>query len=123
MPCRRGRDGGELLAWQDEVNTVPKKVHATIEHAFARLKWWNILRNGCRERDGVYHATRRYRTHAQPGDDQLSGRTLGGGAPGQHFMAASRLNVDGRGRKRNVDIRRLCPHACLHRGTASRLLV
>ncbi|GAA1813794.1 hypothetical protein GCM10009735_54150 [Actinomadura chokoriensis] len=29
-----------------------------IEHVFARMKWWNILRNRRRKRDGVQHATR-----------------------------------------------------------------
>jgi hypothetical protein len=58
MPYRRPRDGGELPAWQVELNTVHKKVRARVEHAFAHMKFWNILRNCRRKRDGVHHATR-----------------------------------------------------------------
>ncbi|NVI86568.1 transposase [Actinomadura sp. BRA 177] len=58
MPYRRPRDGGELAAWQHELNTVHKRVRARVEHAFAHMKWWNILRNCRRKRDGVHHATR-----------------------------------------------------------------
>ncbi|WP_231332103.1 transposase family protein [Actinomadura graeca] len=58
MPYRRPRDGGELLQWQVELNTVHKKVRARVEHSFAQMKRWNILRNCRRKRDGVYHATR-----------------------------------------------------------------
>lgn len=45
MPDRRPRDGSELPAKQHELNTVRKRVHARVEHVFARMKWWNILRN------------------------------------------------------------------------------
>jgi DDE superfamily endonuclease/Helix-turn-helix of DDE superfamily endonuclease len=58
MPYRRPRDGGELLAWQVKLNTVHKKIRARVEHAFAHMKFWNILRNCRRKRDGVHHATR-----------------------------------------------------------------
>lgn len=58
MPYRRPRDGGELLCWQVELNTVHKKIRARVEHAFAQMKRWNILRNRRRNRDGVHHATR-----------------------------------------------------------------
>lgn len=58
MPYRRPHDGGELTAWQVELNTVHKKVRARVEHAFAQMKFWNILRNCRRKREGVYHATR-----------------------------------------------------------------
>ena len=47
MPYRRPRDGSEPPAWQHDLNTVLKRVRAHIEHAFAHMKWWNILRN-CR---------------------------------------------------------------------------
>lgn len=58
MPYRRPRDGGALLAWQVELNAVHKRVRARVEHAFAQMKFWNILRNCRRKRDGVLHATR-----------------------------------------------------------------
>jgi hypothetical protein len=58
MPYRRPRDGSELPAWQTELNIVHKRVRARVEHAFAHMKWWNILRNCRRKRNGVYHATR-----------------------------------------------------------------
>ncbi|GAA3983274.1 hypothetical protein GCM10023085_76780 [Actinomadura viridis] len=57
MPYRRPRDGGGLLAWQIELNTVHRRVRARVEHAFAHMKWWNILRNRRRKRDGVHYAT------------------------------------------------------------------
>ncbi|WP_160574032.1 transposase family protein [Actinomadura physcomitrii] len=43
MPYRRPRDSGELPAWQDQLNTVHKRVRARVEHVFARMKWWNTL--------------------------------------------------------------------------------
>ncbi|MEU6038976.1 transposase family protein, partial [Actinomadura sp. NPDC047616] len=58
MPYRRPRDGGELPAWQEELNAVHRSVRARVEHAFAQMKLWNILRNCRRKRGGVYHATR-----------------------------------------------------------------
>jgi hypothetical protein len=33
-------------------------VRARVEHVFAHMKWWNILCNCRRKRDGVHHATR-----------------------------------------------------------------
>ncbi|GLZ08902.1 hypothetical protein Acsp03_63680 [Actinomadura sp. NBRC 104412] len=57
MPYRRPREGGGLLTWQVEPNTVHKKVRARVEHAFAHMKWWNILRNCRRKRHGVHYAT------------------------------------------------------------------
>jgi hypothetical protein len=57
MPYRRSRDGSDPAAWQAELNTVHNRVRARIEHTFAHMKWWNILRNRRREHDGVYHAT------------------------------------------------------------------
>ncbi|GGV45176.1 hypothetical protein GCM10010182_82000 [Actinomadura cremea] len=57
MPYRRPRDGG-LTEWQVELNTVHKRVRARVEHALAQMKFWNILRNCRRKRDGVLHATR-----------------------------------------------------------------
>jgi DDE superfamily endonuclease/Helix-turn-helix of DDE superfamily endonuclease len=72
MPYRRPRNAGELPGWQVELNTVHKRVRARVEHTFAQMKWWNILRNCRRKRDGVHHATRRRRADAQPGDGRLN---------------------------------------------------
>jgi transcriptional regulator of met regulon len=48
--------GGELCAWKKEHNRSHKRVRARIEHAFARMKAYKILRD-CRSRgDGVHHA-------------------------------------------------------------------
>jgi Transposase DDE domain/Helix-turn-helix of DDE superfamily endonuclease len=58
MPYRKPRDGSVLPEWKQQLNTVHKRVRARIEHAFAHMKSWSILRNCRRKRDGVYHATR-----------------------------------------------------------------
>jgi len=55
MPHRR-RNGEELSDWKKEHNKLHKRVRARVEHAFARMKSWKILRD-CRLRgDGVHHA-------------------------------------------------------------------
>jgi hypothetical protein len=55
MPHRR-RKGEELPDWKEAHNKSHKRVHARVEHAFARMKTWKILRD-CRLRgDGVRHA-------------------------------------------------------------------
>lgn len=57
MPYRKPRDGSELPAWKQQLNTVHKRVRARVEHAFVHMKTWAILRNCRRKRNGVYHAT------------------------------------------------------------------
>ncbi|MEU9869425.1 transposase family protein [Actinomadura sp. NPDC048021] len=47
MPYRRPRDGSKLPAWQHQLNIVHKRVRARLQHTFAHMTWWNILRN-CR---------------------------------------------------------------------------
>ncbi len=55
MPHRR-RKGEELPDWKQAHNKSHKRVRARVEHAFARMKTWKILRD-CRLRgDGVRHA-------------------------------------------------------------------
>ncbi|WP_251096653.1 transposase [Streptomyces sp. Caat 7-52] len=55
MPHRR-RKGEELPDWKEAHNTSHKQVRARVEHTFARMKTWKILR-GCRLKgDGVHHA-------------------------------------------------------------------
>lgn len=59
MPYRKPREGEPPLPqWKEDLNTVHKRIRARVEHAFAHMKSWNILRNCRRKRDGVYHATR-----------------------------------------------------------------
>ena len=48
--------GGDLPAWKAEHNRSHKRVRARVEHAFARMKTYKILRD-CRLRgDGAHHA-------------------------------------------------------------------
>ncbi|MEV5646288.1 transposase, partial [Streptomyces flaveolus] len=47
----------ELPAWKEKHNASHRKVRARVEHSFARMKSWKILRD-CRLKDeGVHHAT------------------------------------------------------------------
>ncbi|MEU2231692.1 transposase [Streptomyces vietnamensis] len=56
IPHHRQRGQAELLAWKEEHNKSHKQVRARVEHVFARMKTWKILRD-CRLRgDGVHHA-------------------------------------------------------------------
>ncbi|MFB9519818.1 transposase [Streptomyces cremeus] len=55
MPHRR-RKGEELLDWKQEHNKSHKQVRARVEHAFARMKTWKILRDCRLKGAGVHHA-------------------------------------------------------------------
>lgn len=55
IPHRRPK-GGELTDWQTEHNHDHKQVHARVEHVFARMKNWKILRDCRLKGDGVHHA-------------------------------------------------------------------
>ncbi|MFD3976689.1 transposase [Streptomyces cyaneofuscatus] len=56
MPHRRAKGQGDLPDWEQEHNRSHKQIRARVEHVFARMKGWKILRD-CRLRgDGVYHA-------------------------------------------------------------------
>lgn len=55
MPHRR-TPGKELPAWKREHNRSHKQVRARVEHVFARMKTWKILRDCCLKGDGVRHA-------------------------------------------------------------------
>ncbi|MBM7442931.1 hypothetical protein JOC24_006377 [Streptomyces sp. HB132] len=56
IPHRRERGQAELTPWKEEHNRSHKQVRARVEHVFARMKTWKILRD-CRLRgDGVHHA-------------------------------------------------------------------
>ncbi|MEV6593973.1 transposase [Streptomyces acidicola] len=55
VPHRR-RAGRPLLRGQEEHNAEHRRVRARVEHTFARMKNWKILRD-CRQRgDGLHHA-------------------------------------------------------------------
>jgi hypothetical protein len=53
--CRKAGQA-ELPAWKEEHNTSHRKVRARVEHTFARMKTWKILRDCRLKGDGVYHA-------------------------------------------------------------------
>ncbi|CAM5416721.1 hypothetical protein GCM10010329_86680 [Streptomyces spiroverticillatus] len=55
MPHRR-RKGEELADWQQTHNKSHKRVRARVEHVFARMKCWKILRDCRLKGDGVHHA-------------------------------------------------------------------
>ncbi|MET7977128.1 transposase, partial [Streptomyces mirabilis] len=42
--------------WKQEHNRSHKRVRARVEHAFARMKGWKILRDCRLKGDGVYYA-------------------------------------------------------------------
>ncbi|MFE0733106.1 transposase [Streptomyces antibioticus] len=55
MPHRR-RKGKDLPDWKQEHNKSHKQVRARVEHVFARMKTWKILRDCRLKGDGVRHA-------------------------------------------------------------------
>ncbi|ASQ93276.1 transposase [Streptomyces sp. 11-1-2] len=57
IPHRRAAGQAELLAWKEEHNRSHKQVRARIEHTFARMKTWKILRDCRLKGDGIHHAT------------------------------------------------------------------
>ncbi|MGW1230273.1 transposase [Streptomyces sp. NPDC002530] len=56
MPHRRAKGQAELLDWKQEHNRSHKQVRARVEHVFARMKGWKILRDCRLKGDGVHHA-------------------------------------------------------------------
>ncbi|MER7394015.1 transposase [Streptomyces sp. NPDC000151] len=56
MPHRRAEGQVELPGWKREHNRSHKRVRARVEHAFARMKGWKILRDCRLKGDGVHHA-------------------------------------------------------------------
>jgi hypothetical protein len=55
IPHRR-RKGEDLPAWKEDHNRSHKQVRARVEHTFARMKSWKILRDCRLKGDGVHHA-------------------------------------------------------------------
>ncbi len=56
IPHRREPDQVELPSWKEEHNTCHRKIRARVEHTFARMKTWKILRDCRLKGDGVHHA-------------------------------------------------------------------
>ncbi len=52
----RERGQTELPAWKEEYNTSHRKVRARVEHVFARMKTWKILRDCRLKGDGIHTA-------------------------------------------------------------------
>ncbi|UXX91157.1 transposase [Streptomyces sp. AD2-2] len=56
IPHRREPGQAELPAWKEEHNRSHRRVRARVEHTFARMKSWKILRDCRLKGDGVHHA-------------------------------------------------------------------
>ncbi|MFF5392910.1 transposase [Streptomyces sp. NPDC013012] len=56
IPHRRAPGQSELSAWKEEHNASHHRIRARVEHAFARMKTWKILRDCRLKGDGVHHA-------------------------------------------------------------------
>ncbi|WP_299536038.1 hypothetical protein [uncultured Streptomyces sp.] len=56
-PHRR-RKGDELLGWKKAHTKSPKQVRDRVEHVFARMKTWQVLRDCGLRGDGARHAVR-----------------------------------------------------------------
>ncbi|WP_327231313.1 transposase [Streptomyces murinus] len=56
IPHRREPGQAELPAWKEEHNASHRKARARVEHTFARMKTWKILRDCRLKGDGVHHA-------------------------------------------------------------------
>jgi hypothetical protein len=56
IPHRRERGQAQLPARKEEHNSSHRKVRARVEHTFARMKSWKILRDCRLKGDGVHHA-------------------------------------------------------------------
>ncbi|MFI5673044.1 transposase [Streptomyces sp. NPDC051704] len=57
MPHRRRKSEG-LPDWKEAHNKSHRQVRARVEHVFARMKTWKILRDCRLKGDGVHHAMR-----------------------------------------------------------------
>ncbi|MEU6938718.1 transposase [Streptomyces rubiginosohelvolus] len=56
IPHRRRRGQAVLPDWKEDHNKSHKQVRARVEHVFARMKTWKILRDCRLKGDGVHHA-------------------------------------------------------------------
>lgn len=56
IPHCREPGQSDLMPWKGEHNRSHKQVRARVEHVFARMKTWKILRDYRLRGDGVHHA-------------------------------------------------------------------
>ena len=56
IPHRRRSDDEDLPGWQAAHNKSHKQVRARVEHVFARMKAWKILRDCRLHGGGMHHA-------------------------------------------------------------------
>ncbi|MFF8717063.1 transposase [Streptomyces sp. NPDC015184] len=56
IPHRRDPGQSELPAWKEEHNTSHRTIRARVEHVFARMKTWKLLRDCRLKGDGAHHA-------------------------------------------------------------------
>ncbi|MEU3972995.1 transposase [Streptomyces bacillaris] len=56
IPHYRRHKNEELPPWKEEHNASHRKVRARVEHTFAHMKSWKILRDCRLKGDGVHHA-------------------------------------------------------------------
>jgi len=57
MPYRKPREGEPPLPqWKQDLNTVHRRIRARVEHCFAHMKSWKILRDCRRRQHGVWYA-------------------------------------------------------------------
>ncbi len=56
IPHYRRHKDEELPAWKEEHNASHRRAQARVEHAFARMESWKILRDCRLKGDGVHHA-------------------------------------------------------------------
>ncbi|MEU2394988.1 transposase [Streptomyces sp. NPDC007369] len=56
IPHRKAKGQAELSDWKEEHNRSHKQVRARVEHVFARMKTWKILRDCRLKGEGVHHA-------------------------------------------------------------------
>ncbi|MFJ5548565.1 transposase [Streptomyces sp. NPDC093225] len=56
IPHRKVKGQAKLPDWKEEHNRSHKQVRARVEHVFARMKTWKILRDCRLKGDGVHHA-------------------------------------------------------------------
>ena len=57
IPPRRRPGQTELPPWKERDNAAGRRVRARVEHTFAAMKTWTILRDCRRRGHGVYWAT------------------------------------------------------------------
>lgn len=56
IPHRRRPGESEVVGWRTEHNRDHRNVRARVEHVFARMKNWKVLRDCRRKDDGVFWA-------------------------------------------------------------------